>query len=639
MRLSGLYFVWRLAAMAIVGVLLFSPMASAADVSIHGIDGDALDNIKLVVDLFRIDDNEDTPEWQWRRLAQRAPEQIVKALKPFGFYRADTLVEIEKIGDELNIRLEVIPGPPVTIRGLRLDVNGPIATVPAFLQWREEWPLAIGERLDQIAYEAARKKLEHIAGEFGYFTAQWRERRVEVDETRQFADIEWHYASGPQAVFGQVDFVNADFQPRVLQRFRQIEKDSPYGQPAIDQLRDDLSATGYYESVAIIEHINHEFSPPVVDLEVQLTARKANTYTSTLGFGTDTGPRLQLGWDRHYLSSRGDRLNLALGAQQQDEEFVFRAMYDLPRGNDPGEYWFADLTLLREDEDFKFEDSRVDGEIFPELDGSQEQLLFNMGMLTELGRDSAWPIEQRFFLSFLNDRFDALAMNSLLPEQIRLLDNNPILADNLDVEQSVVAAGASWDLRHISGTGFDIHGTRAQLRVTGALEGVGSDVSFAQVYLGVRHSRVFGERHKLLVRGEIGYSAAPSRDFTIELDDQLLDLSISGLPERYRFKPGGDRSVRGYGFESLSNNRIGSNNMFTLSAEYEYRLSQDWSLAAFYDTGNGFNNFADRDLRRGIGLGVRWYTLVGPVRLDLARALDEPSDSFRIHITIGSPLL
>jgi translocation and assembly module TamA len=97
--------------------------------------------------------------------------------------------------------------------------------------------------------------------------------------------------------------------------------------------------------------------------------------------------------------------------------------------------------------------------------------------------------------------------------------------------------------------------------------------------------------------------------------------------------------VRGYAFESLSNNGIGSNNIVAASAEIEMMLRPNWSLAAFVDTGNAFNDWGEFELRTGAGVGLRWYSIAGPLRLDVAQGLDLPGDPWRIHFTIGTPLL
>ena len=66
-------------------------------------------------------------------------------------------------------------------------------------------------------------------------------------------------------------------------------------------------------------------------------------------------------------------------------------------------------------------------------------------------------------------------------------------------------------------------------------------------------------------------------------------------------------------------------------------ISAKWSIAAFADTGSAFND-SDMEFSSGVGVGIRWYSPVGPVRLDIAHPLDDPDTDFRLHITLGPDL-
>ena len=150
------------------------------------------------------------------------------------------------------------------------------------------------------------------------------------------------------------------------------------------------------------------------------------------------------------------------------------------------------------------------------------------------------------------------------------------------------------------------------------------------------------QRWKFLLRGELGFSRAEVDSLVLELPDEPdepVELSITRLPNFYRFKAGGSLSVRGYGFEELSNNDIGSNNIVTASAEVEFRVLERWSAAAFFDIGNAFNDWDQPELRKGVGVGVRWYSIAGPIRVDVAKALDVEGKPWRLHFMIGTPLL
>ncbi len=77
--------------------------------------------------------------------------------------------------------------------------------------------------------------------------------------------------------------------------------------------------------------------------------------------------------------------------------------------------------------------------------------------------------------------------------------------------------------------------------------------------------------------------------------------------------------------------------MLVGSLEYDYRIKKDWSVAAFVDTGDAFDD--NPNLKTGVGFGVRWHSPVGPIRVDLASGLNKPPGSkIRLHLNIGPDL-
>ena len=98
--------------------------------------------------------------------------------------------------------------------------------------------------------------------------------------------------------------------------------------------------------------------------------------------------------------------------------------------------------------------------------------------------------------------------------------------------------------------------------------------------------------------------------------------------------------MRGYDYKSIgqrdaSGEVIGGQFLTTASLEYEQRVYGNWSLAAFVDAGDAFTR--DLDIQLGVGLGVRWYSLVGPLRIDLA----VPSEDFgdvHVHFSLSTAL-
>jgi len=130
----------------------------------------------------------------------------------------------------------------------------------------------------------------------------------------------------------------------------------------------------------------------------------------------------------------------------------------------------------------------------------------------------------------------------------------------------------------------------------------------------------------LLTRAKVGATMQNEKD--------------TDLPIALRFFAGGDKSVRGYkymalGPTDLEGNVIGGKNTLTGSVEIEKAIGESWGLAVFYDLGNAFNDWGNFALAQGAGIGGRYYSPVGPIRLDIARQINQPRPDIRIHFSIG----
>jgi len=627
-----------------LAVLLVPATLAAQPVitEISGIDGEMRANVEASLSLKQAEDLEQVSVWRLRQMASDAREEVRQALEPFGFYSANVSVRLEEPAGEAapwRARVQIAPGEPVIVNAVAISISEPASTVEAFNAWRAGWPLPEGSVLRHRPYEQSLSDLEQIAESHGFFDARFARRVIRVDPERNEAGIEVDYAAGNRYVIGEIDYGDTGFNEDLMRAQTIVEPGSPYLSSELDRQREVLVRTGYFEQVVVQQQRNPDSS--TVDLTYDLKKRPPNTYRVLAGFGTDTGARLQLGWTRHYLSDRGDRLDTRFGAQQTDSEFVLRSNYQHPYGNQPGNFLTGEVLLKRERDRFRFEDIDRIEPVFDPFGGNRNQAQLTVGRLRErpvLDRPFE-PLRERLFVTYLNEQFDAFSQSSLSDEQIALLRANPGLLPFLDTDTNTVALGAEWTLFQLVGEGFAAEGMYAQARVLGSAAPLGSDTSFLQGYLNARWHWRFLPRHKLLVRGEVGYTAADTTTLNLSIpgDPRQLRLDITELPELFRFKAGGDRSVRGYGYEALSTNRNGANHTLVGSMEYEWNFAGDFAAAAFYDIGNAFNDFAEPNLKRGAGLGLRWYTLIGPVQLDLARALDD--DSFRIHFTIGTKLL
>lgn len=117
---------------------------------------------------------------------------------------------------------------------------------------------------------------------------------------------------------------------------------------------------------------------------------------------------------------------------------------------------------------------------------------------------------------------------------------------------------------------------------------------------------------------------------------------FSAVPYKLRFFAGGDRSIRGYNHESLSpfsdkGYLLGGQVLAVASGEYNYEVLEGLRLAAFADVGSAYDKQFSNDTKVGAGLGLRWASPVGQVRVDVATGVGEVDHPIKLHFFIGTP--
>ncbi|MCD4689804.1 MAG: BamA/TamA family outer membrane protein [Desulfuromonadaceae bacterium] len=169
-------------------------------------------------------------------------------------------------------------------------------------------------------------------------------------------------------------------------------------------------------------------------------------------------------------------------------------------------------------------------------------------------------------------------------------------------------------------------GHQYSLEVRGAHQWLGSDTGLLQVLAAGNLLQPLPGRLTLFTRVEGAFTAQ--------------NEPFADIPASLRFFAGGDQGVRGYAYQSLGpaddeGEVIGGKHQLVGSIELERAVGEKWGVALFYDIGNAFNDFTSMDLHQGAGLGIRRYTPVGPVHVDLARQFGVADPGVRVHFSIG----
>jgi len=616
-------------------------MPTFADVSyvVKGLDETLEANVRGHVDTVQFGPQARFHPRDHDKVVDKAIVDARAALRPFGYYAPDISVRI--IQDDKRsavVELTIDAGPPVRIEKADVRIAGPGAGERQFQSWLASWPLGEGAILHQPTWEDSKQDAIDIANTRGYLRADYTQHALKIDLERNIATIQLVFDTGPRYVMGDVNYGEHGLKPGIMEYIPRFEKGDYYTARLVSRFRTDLWKTGYFDDVKVVEIERPELDPPAVDFDVTATTETKNEYSGALGWGNDTGIRLQANWSRHPVSTYGDRLDVGIGYQELDDKLTLRGRYRKPLRDRARQWWDIELTFRIENLDLEVKRDEEDEDSIKIANGDLDERHIRFGRLKL--RNLKGGEAQRFttpFVQFLNsEKRYGLADDIVVPLS---LQDDPDFNERLRGVENALSIGYDYEVVDIEGRRFVTYGKRDRAWAFHSDDAFGSTVEFTQLYLSTRRSYLWGENLKFHLRGEVGYTDAEVEEYVLGTSDESINLSLTTLPNFYRFKAGGSMSVRGYGFEQLSNNDVGSNNIITGSVEVEYRFLDSWSGAVFADIGNAFNDWDDPDLKRGVGVGIRWYSFAGEIRVDVARALDFEGDPWRWHLTIGTPLL
>ncbi|WP_207268195.1 MULTISPECIES: autotransporter assembly complex family protein [unclassified Pseudomonas] len=518
------------------------------------------------------------------RFSRGAEEQARKAAQALGYYQPQIDSEV-KGGKDPRLVLTIDPGEPVHLRNVTVRIDGPAASLKAF-RVPGNAALKPGAVLNHGRYEDAKRVIQNQASRYGYFSGRFTQQKLLVDPQAGIADIELVYDSGPRYALGPVSFEgDTPFDEDLLQRMVPFKAGTAYDSELIAELNQALQSSGYFEGVRV-DAAPTAATNNVIPVAVKLDTRKPRTMGLGLGFSTDVGPRAKANWTRHWVNPQG-------------HSYGWEAEVSAPRQNVG--LWY-DVPL---DPPLTDKMRYAGGYQYEELAGTD-----SLSKLLTVGPE--WH-------SKLPSGWQRVVSLKWQREEYRLGDDAGL--------STLLMPGVSYSYLR-SDNRIDPHnGYRLQFDTKVAKEGLGSDNNLVYGTAMVKGLTTVFDKHRLLARAQIGGSATNG---------------YKSIPPSLRFFAGGDQSVRGYDYQSLSpenseGDRIGGRYMVAGSLEYQYSIAEKWRVATFIDQGNSFNSLELPSLKTGVGVGVRWVSPVGPIRLDLAHAMDDEG-GIRLHFSMGPEL-
>jgi translocation and assembly module TamA len=546
-------------------------------VRLEGLNGDVKKNVEASLSI--LNPGKDPSASSIRRLHARAESEIRMAMEPFGYYAPvirDTLIEE---GDDFHADYRVTPGDPIHVALVDIQVDGPGEQDEGFQELLKSFPVRSGDVLDHGVYTQAKIGFQARAAEQGYLDAAFDSSAILIDLAAYRASIVLHFATGIRSRFGDVRLHQDVLKPEMVQGYVEIHSGDPYELNRLLALQANLARGPYFSTVEVHTRRN-EAADDRVPIDVDLVPARPRRYEVGAGYGTDTGIRGHFGVDLRRLNRRGHYAEADLEMSQR--EITVSSRYVIP--------WPYPRT---------------------------EELSFFGGVG---GFDPGWSNSFRFTGGASLSR-----MRGSWREIVSLgYEHDDWTIGDTDGVSGLLLLSGSWTQTRTDDRFDPSNGQSLRLEVKGAHDAVLSSASMLQGNAEAKMLRHLAGPMRALVRASVGGTASPE---------------FAELPPSQRFVTGGTTTVRGFSYQSLGprdagGDLVGGNLMATGSAELEARVFHKFGVAGFIDTGNAF---ADtwKTFEVGTGVGLRWVSPVGLLRLDGAWGVSWGSDPFQIHFVIG----
>lgn len=525
----------------------------------------------------------DAPAWRVKRRFRYVDKEAQPALRALGYYGAKVDKTLSETDTCWLATITIDAGTPVRVETMTLTLEGDAASDPAFAALQDNLPLKTGDILHHGHYEAIQTELRNLALERGYFEAELTQHELIVNPDTYSAQILLTFNSGPRYRFGDLHFSPQPLDEQFVRKLAGLPSATVYEARQLTRMDRNLSDAGYYQSVEI-NAPRETRSDQTVPISVTLTPKPRHAWRSGIGFATDTGPRLSTAYEDRYINPRGHSFNSEL--RLAPVESGLTGSYRIPGADPHKSAYLLSAGILREDTDTSLSDSL---------------------QLSVRHTETLHYWQQVRSLQFLDERSEI---------------------GGVVTEASLLMPGMSWSHSEADNLLRTNRGYRLSLDLKAAHESLLSTASFAQLRAYAKGIKRVSDQIRLSARAELGTT----------LGGHFIDL-----PASLRFFAGGDNSVRGYSYKSLgptdsSGHVVGGRHLLTTSIEYEQRLfHENWWGALFTDAGNAFDS-SHFNAKRSYGAGLRWYSPVGRVRLDIAFPEDTTEDSWRLHLGFGADL-
>lgn len=485
-----------------------------------------------------------------------------------------------------QVRLELEPGPIARIEEVQWTFQGDIQNRDTHAAQREairqQWRLPVGRAFTQDSWsEAKAAALRQLTTEH-YPLGRWVSTEAVVDTEQHRVVLALALDSGPEVFIGPAHVSGEErYGQEQAQRLAHLPAGRSYRESDLLEAQQRLVLSGFYDAVFV--SLDTEGPPEAMPVRIELKETPRQRWQFGVGVRSDTGPRLTLEHTHHRVPALEWR---AITRLSVDRLLQSASLDLLSPPNTQLWRWIVS--------------GRVEHQTLEDYEVRSERLRTGR---TQLGE----RIDRSYYAQY---------------------DNAQTTGSIVDT-RNALSAHYAWTWRNFDSLPFPSRGWGLGLELGAGLTLGESRIPYTRGLTKVLWMLPLGNQgHRLSLRGEAGAVATSNGD---------------NIPVTQLFVAGGDRSVRGYAPGSIgitdSLGRVSpGRHLLTGSAEWLVPIRQggrrsDWDGVLFIDAGRVSNQLSEGPVLIGAGVGARWRSPVGPLEIDLARALE--TGDWRLHMSIG----
>lgn len=602
------------------------------EVKILGLDADksAASSVNDVSILYRLRNEPPQSGDELVRRAESDLPRVVDALWGAGYYAASASIRVagqtltlqggaqagaraaaDRLKGRQLVSVEIVidPGPQYTFS--RVEVID-VATDRGFdVSILPDRMIALkpGDAARSASLLAAAAQLSDHFRDRGRPFVKVVRRAPTIDHRSRTVDVVLVVTPGPIAGIGRIDLVGTkDVDPAVVRSFIYAEPGDPYSPRALSNIRKSVTRIEAIGSARIREGetLDSNGNLPVT---VDVTERLPRALGGSVRYSTVDGPALKAYWVHRNLFGGAERLRL-------DADLF---------------YLFANQGWSGDRSDRRFNVKNIGGRfalsfLKPALGGSRNDLLFD-----------AYVQRER------TDFYTSRLANTTLAIRHRFSDTFSIQGGiEGEIGQSIDPLGRfNYGLIGVplsliyDSTDRPLDPTRG-FKVTASVapyHGFGG----APQFFGIGRAQAstyyaLDEAARYILAARVGFGS-------------IVGGTLAEIPASRRFYAGGGGSVRGFEYKSLGPRDpfgyvVGGKSLVEASFEARIKITDTIGIVPFVDVGQAYaSQFPDgsEKLRIGTGIGLRYYTSIGPIRLDVATPVDRRSGErpYAIYVSLG----